>query len=505
MRISYLLVLLILSTCTLFSQSKLDSLVAVGNEQSFQFNFKQANKTFESIIKLYPESSLGYYFISRNSLWFYLANKDSASQNNFLTYLEIAKTKGELEFESSDEDPVFNFNLGNIYFLKSIYSSVEQNTMDAFWATKSAVSYFEDALDYDSKYSEPYLPLGTIKYAIGFVPGFLGWAISVAGLEGEKQDGLASIKKANENCSNCKVEASYHLGKLYTEYNAMYDSAEVLLSNIVLNYPNNELFLYQYAILQIDRKELKEAEAILNRILHNPNPKFSQTNALSMFLKGEVFFKQNKFEEAIIEYERFIEKTTTPDYTGIANYKIALSYEMIGEKLLAQKHYILARNGNHNIAEDSFADKMGKKLYDKKFSANDKTLIVAKNNFESGKYSEVLSVLQTIDIQNLSYEQSFNVNVLKINTYQNLNEFEKSSEIIEQYNESSSISELNQYVIFVYLTANQKFLEGSFSEVRELLDIAFDNFDETNNKLSRLLVNLSGKLLQWENNFEKIE
>ena len=494
MRFSFLLVLFITSTFTIFSQSKLDSLVAVGNEQSFQFNFEQATQTFETVIKLFPESSLGYYYISRNSLWFYLANKDSISENSFLKYFEIAKSKGELEYEDSEEDAVLNFNLGNIYLLKSIYSSVEQNTMDAFWATKSAVNYFEDAIDYDNKYSEAYLPLGTIKYAIGFVPGFLGWAISVAGLEGEKREGLANILKAYENCANCKTEAAYHLGKLYTEYNAMYDSAEVLLSKIVIDYPNNELFLYQYAILQIDRKELDKAEVILNKILHCQDPKFSLTYALSMFLKGEVFFKQNKFEEAIIEYERFIEKTTTPDYTGIANYKIALSYEMLDEKLLAQKHYILARNGNHNIAEDLFAYQMGKELYDKKFSDSDKTIIVAKNHFESGKYFEVLEVLKSIDIQNISFEQNFDANILKIDSYQNLNKFEKSALIISHYNENSDISELKQFVNFIYLSANQKYMESQFSESETLLDLAFDDIDATNIKLNRLLVNLSTKL-----------
>ncbi|MDA3860211.1 MAG: tetratricopeptide repeat protein, partial [Melioribacteraceae bacterium] len=397
MKLSLLVAILIASNLTLLSQTKLDSLITLGDELSFQFNFKQANKTFEEVITEFPNSSLGYYFLSRNHLWFYLANKDSISKNNYLKFFEIAMVKGELQYEKLPENAVVNYNLGNIYLLKSIYSSTEQNTMDAFWATKSAVNYFEDAIEYDENYFAPYLQLGTIKYALGFVPGFLGWAISVAGLEGEKQEGLRNIRTAFTKCENCKTEAAYHLGKLYTEYNAMYDSAEEILTHLVEVYPYNELFLYQYAILQIDQKDLPKAEEILNRILlGNTVPKFLQTYALCFFLKGEILFKQNKFIEAITEYEQFISKTISPDYTGIANFKIALAYEMLKEKLLAQKHYILARNGNNNIAEDSFADEMSKKLYDVKFSTNDKLMIVAKNNFESGKYSEALITVQKI-------------------------------------------------------------------------------------------------------------
>ena len=157
MKRTLLVAIFIASTFTLFSQTKLDSLITLGDEQSFQFNFNKAKKTFEEVIAEFPNSSLGYYFLSRNNLWFYLANKDSISKNNYIKYFEIAMLKGELEYEKFPKDPTINYNLGNIYLLKSIFSSTEQNTMDAFWATKSAVNYFEDAIEYDENYFEPYL------------------------------------------------------------------------------------------------------------------------------------------------------------------------------------------------------------------------------------------------------------------------------------------------------------------------------------------------------------
>ncbi len=495
MKFHCLLLFLFLSVSITYTQPKLDSLVSLGNEQSFQFQFKQANRTFETIIQLYPESSQGYYFISRNALWLYLANKDSVSKNNYLKNIAIAKMKGELELDNSSEDAEINYNLGNIFFLESIYNSTEQNTMDAFWATKSAVNYFEDAIEYNPNNFAPYLPLGTIKYALGFVPGFLGWAISVAGLEGEKHEGFSNVRVAFGKCKNCKTEAAYHLGKLYTEYNAMYDSAEVLLSKIVSEYPQNELFLYQYAILQIDKKNLNSALNLLNKILlKNSSPKFYGTYALSFFLKGEIYFKQSKFNEAIIEYEQFITRTNSPDYTGIANLKIAISYEMLDEKLNAQRHYILARNGNNNIAEDSNAEELSKNYYDHKFTINDKLLIEGKNLFEAGKYSEAIESLQKIDSENVSAELFFNLSIVKIDSYQRLNKYKKSSEIINKYLDNSEIVEFAEYAKYLYLSAYQKYNEGKIDDAKEVLEQAFDSINEQNNKLKRFLVNLSLKL-----------
>ncbi|MBU0475659.1 MAG: tetratricopeptide repeat protein [Bacteroidetes bacterium] len=495
MRYLLFIILFVTSTLTLFSKSKLDSLVSIGNEQSFQFNFIKAEKTFKTIIELFPESSIGYYLISRNSLWFYLANKDSSSKNKFNKFYKIALTKAEKEFENDSENALVNYNLGNIYFLNSIFNSSEKNSMDAFWSTKSALGYFEDAIDLDKNYYAPRLPLGTIQYALGFVPGFLGWAISIAGLEGDKLGGLENIKLAYYNCKSCKAEAAYHLGKIYTEYNAMYDKAEDLLSKIVKEYPQNELFLYQYAILQIDKRQLKKAEEILNHIIYEiPNPNFIQTYALSMFLKGEVLFKQNRFKEAIEEYEHFIAKTSSPDYTGISNLKIALSYEMLNEKLQAQKHYILARNGNLNIAEDFDANERSQKYFDLMFSDNDKLIIKANNFLESGKYLDANETLEKFDTKKMTKEAQFNSDLVKIDAFQNMNKFDKSLDVLNKYKDNSKFEGYKEFPKYLYLKSLQEFNDKKYSDSNDTFKLALNSIHDSDNKLQRLLVNLSMKL-----------
>lgn len=495
--------ILILTYANLFSQPKLDSLVSVGNEQSFQFNFTDANKTFETIINLFPESSQGYYFKSRNYLWFYLANKDSLSKNLFFKFHNIALQIAEKEYNLNKENAKLASNLGNVYFLNSIFNSSEQNSMDAFWSTKSAVGYFEDAIELDEKYFEPRLPLGTIQYALSFVPGFLGMAISIVGLDGNKKEGLNNINLALENCMNCKTEAAYHLGKIYTEYNAQYIKAEKLLSNIVNKYPNNELFLYQYAILKIDKRELQNALKILDRIIFGiEKPNFVQTYALSFFLKGEVLFKLNRFNESISEYEKFIQKTSSPEYTGFANLKIALAFEMLNEKHKAQKHYILARNGNENIAEDISATELSKIYFDKVFSENDKIIIKANNYLESGKYKEANYLLNDLDKKTMADESIFAANLIIVESLQNLDKFDKSFEILKEYDDNSEINSYKDASKFYYLTALQEFHNKQYSTSQENLDLAFDNIQESNNKLHRLLINLLQKLDEINNNFQ---
>jgi len=493
MRVFLLLMFLLGFTTSIFPQSTLDSLVSLGNEQSFQFNFSDAEKTFYNVINTYPQSSLGYYYLSRNNLWFYLANKDAFSKNQYEKYFELALERGEEELDLTPDNPKTNFNLGNIYLLKSIYSSIEHNTMDAFWATKSAVKYLEEATDLDENFFAPYLPLGTIKYALGFVPGFLGWAINIVGLEGEKSIGLNYIQKAYDRSEISRTEAAYQLGKIYTEYSAEYRKAEFYLSQIVAKYPKNELFLYQYAILQIERRDLDLAQKTLSTLFKNCNPpKFHQTYSLSFFLFGEVLFKQNNFSESIKYYNKFIETSTSYDYTGIANLKIAIANYMIGDRMKAKRNLLFARNGNENIAEDSYASKMSEKYFNENFSTTDSLIVLAQNNLESGKYQLSLKLLDKIEKSGLE-NKSEKIDEIKIECFQELGEWDKSDGILSQYFPLGKLDE-NAPTKIIYFQALNYYTKKRIDDAKDFLETAFEKIDKNNSKLMKLLINLRLKL-----------
>ena len=75
-----------------------------------------------------------------------------------------------------------------------------------------------------------------------------------------------------------------------------------------------------------------------------------------------------------------------------------------------------------------------------------------------------------------------------------LNKYKKSSEIINKYLDNSEIIEFTEYTKYLYLSAYQKYNEGEIDDAKEILEQAFGSINEQNNKLKRLLVNLSLKL-----------
>ncbi len=494
MKVFYYSILFLFLNTVLLGNRGLDSLLDLGKEYSYQFEFQKAQEIYEEIIQKHPNSPFALHSLSQNYLWFYLGSKDSLYKNLYKNYSEEAIRKAEVLYNKDEDDHELNNLIGNIYLLKSMLHATEGNSMDAFWAIKSSVSYFEDAVELDENYYDPYLGLGTIKYALSFVPGFLGWAISITGLSGDKEEGLRLVKLAYDRGKSSKTEGAYHLAKIYTEYNAEYDSAKIYLDYLIKDYPQNILFLYQYSLLMIDMKELEKAEETLTKIIDTDNEKFSQTNSFAIFLRAEIAFKQNDFSKAVLLYDEFLLATKSIDYTGLAHLKIGLCYEMLQNNLLAKKYFILARNGNLDIPEDMKAKKESYLLYDKKFTRNDKSIILAENYFESGKYTKSIDTISEIDMSELENDSAIKLKIIEAKSYLRLEKLIKAKEIVEYFQHDQRLSSSSYLAEYYLLLALIKYSERDYILSQDHLNSAFENCDKSDNKLMRQLINLKSKL-----------
>ena len=485
---------LLLINSVILGNIQLDSLIELGREYSYQFEFQKAHQIYKEAILKYPRSPVAKHYLSQNYIWFYLGSKDSSYKFLYKKQSEAALKSAELLYAENGDNAKLNNLLGQIYLLQSMMFATEGNSMDAFWSIKSSFSYFEDAINLYENYYDPYLGIGTIKYALSFVPGFLGWAISITGLSGDKREGLRLIKQAYDKGTDSKTEASYHLSKIYTEYNAEYDSAKIYLENLIHNYPNNILFLYQYSILLIETKELNRANELLVKIINLESAEFSQTTSFASFLIGEIAFKQNEFNKAILFYNQFLQSSRSIDYTGLAHLKIGLSNVMLKNDLIAKKYFILARNGNLDIAEDINAKDDSYLFYSKKFTDNDKNMILAQNYFENGKYEESLNTIAKVKFSDLNFNSRAKSRITEAKSHLSLGEIEKAKFVLEGFPNIKSVTSNFDIAEYFLIFAQIKYVEKDYNKSQKYLNSAFEYCDESNSKLKRHLINLETKL-----------
>lgn len=390
----FLLVLLFINA-TLFGQSQVQNLIHQGLDKAYNFEFDSAEKIFNKVIELKPNSPIGFYHIAQLHFWMYLGSRDQGEYQVFLKFANLAQQRVEKTLDKNPKDYQTQYLAGNLASFSAMMQASNNSSVDAFWSSKKAVKYFEETLELNPRFYDAYLGLGLFDYAMSFVPDFLKWAVNLSGLSSDKERGFHYIKTAFKKGTFDKTEASFHLSKIYTDYLAEYDSAFLHLQSLTARYPNNALFIYQYAVSLIKDKQLDKAVDVLNRVIKLNNKKLPQITALSYYRKGEIFFKKNQFKNAIYNYEKFLDSSRELDFTGFAALNTAICFKLLGNDIQFKQNLQLARGGNQDIFEDSYAKQRSDKYLAGGISHSEIKLIRMKNDLDAGKYKLVYDSLKT--------------------------------------------------------------------------------------------------------------
>ena len=395
MKTKYSILVFLLVNSFLFGQSQIQSLVQQGMNQAYNMEFDSAEKTFNRIIEIKPNSPQGFYRIAEIHFWIYLGSKDPGEYQVFLKFADLAQTRIDKILDDNSKDYQTMYIAGNLNSFRAMAQATNNSSVDAFWSSKKAVNYFEETLELNPKYYDAYLGLGLFDYAMSFVPDFLKWAVNLTGLTSDKARGFRYIKTAFRKGSSDKTEAAFHLSKIYTDYLAEYDSASSLLRNLISRYPNNTVFTYQYAVNLIKDKQFDRANGLLNRVIKLDNKKLPQVTALAYYRKGEILFKRNQFKAAIAQYEIFLDLSKDLDFIGNAALNTALSYKFLGNEAEFKKYLLLAKNGNQDIFEDSYAAQKSDRYMSNGITPVELKLVKMKNDLDAGLNKVVYDSLKT--------------------------------------------------------------------------------------------------------------
>jgi tetratricopeptide (TPR) repeat protein len=378
------------------ADKEIEDLVVKGLDKTYNFKWNDAEQFFKQIINKFPDDPRGYHYQSSVYLWYYLSSKNKKEYNNFLDFSDLTIEKANKQIENDPENKNLLYILGSNYTFRAIVYSKAEKYLDAAWATKKAESYLNKVLEIDSSYYDAYLGLGLYNFAVGQIPSAFKWALSLAGIDGDKALGIKFIRKCARNGYFSKTDAQYYLSQILSEILYDYDSASNYLKTLILKYPDNLLFSYSYASLEIKRHRLDQAQKMLEKIVVINNPNFVQLVSLSNFLLGDIYFKKNDFNSAIEYYLKFLLQTPDNDYTGIASYRLGICYEISGDTAFAKKFFEQAKNGNMDLDDDIYARRKGEIYLSRNLDSNEVKVIEAANEIDAGKYHSAYNNLYNL-------------------------------------------------------------------------------------------------------------
>ncbi len=474
------------------AQSAISKTVRRGLDYGYNFNWDKAEKVFQGLISKYPKDPRGYHYEASIYLWRYLSNQDKQNYNLFVQYSDTAIEKAKSVLEKNPENIELLYILGSDYSYRTLAFTKAEKFLDAVWASKKSDSYLSQTLSLDSTFYDAYLGLGLYYFGVGQIPSAFRWALSLAGIHGNKELGLKYIKLAAKEGNFSKVEAEYYLSQILSEFEFDYNSSSHYLQSLVSRYPDNMLFNYSLAVLDIKRKKLNEAENILEKIVTKEDSDFKQIISFSNFLMGDVYFKKNQFAHAKKYYLNFVSDPKDDDYKGIAYYRLAICYEITGDREESEKYFKLTDKGNMDLEDDIYAKREGE-IYSKRTLANTEIdLIKFSNMIDNGKFKAAIDSLSDL-LERVKTDR------LKSEVYLYLSD---AAYWLEKYNESLNYAVLSKALngfdekwikpYACYYAARASVKLGNYSEAKKFINEAesYSDFDYQK-KLKNLLSALS--------------
>lgn len=463
-----------------------------GIQAVYNFEFEKADQIFSAILKKNPDDLLANHFSATLSFWKYFGSNKKKYLDDFIRQSDITIGKAEQNLSTKPQNKETLYVLGASYGYRAMAFGKAEKFLDMIWASKKSNSYLEDLLEIDKNYYDAYMGIGLIKFALSQVPSGFKWALSMIGFKGDAESGFSYLKTAAEKGTYAKVEAAYYLSQLYAEYYFDYDLAKSYLNKLHRQFPENLLFTYSLAVIEVKGRDLSTAANLLKQLVKEQQSEFEQLLAYSKFLLGDVYFYKNQFEQAKEFYKQFLSSSQEKNYTGIANYRLALCYEFTNDRDSSKKLFQAAQNGNEVLDDDYYAKQKGELYQKRTVSDVEGSLIFCTNLLEQKNYDDVIDSMTVLLARNATLPQKDQMYLLvsEASFYQGKYDsalvFAKKSLGLQYHSESWTKPFACYYASMASLKKNDKATAESYFEKAG----SYDNFFYEN-KLKSMLKNLS--------------
>ncbi len=318
----------------------------------YRLEFDRAQREFEEIVRLSPESPAGYFALAALAWWRYSQNFDvqsglDAVEKDFMTNADKAIELSErMVDEGRDLDQAYFF-MGSAYGLEGRWYALKRSWWRAYTHGRKGRKYLKKCVALNPAVYDAYLGLGIFDYYAATLPGTLGLAAKLF-VGGDRRRGIEYVKLARDHGRFFKLEARFFLIEIYSmhekDFKAAYAECEALRE---LD-PTNMLFRVGEIMTHIQAKDwqgvLDECEAFLGAWQVKPQQGLEQQLAMIYLSAGDALLALKRYEEAAGWFTTGIMKTAYPE-KGWVTYcylRRAQALDLLGRREEALIDYRIA-------------------------------------------------------------------------------------------------------------------------------------------------------------------
>lgn len=269
MRTTLILRIFLLTVVTLCSSDKafsqwilqgglLDQQIHRGIELTYNMQYSDADRTFDSVIHQNPEHPSGYFYKAMVNFWRAVTNTDNTGYDEiYNAQLEESLKRAEKLLDSNEFDLAGLFYKGASLGMHARIFAIRPKWQDAITLL---VKDAKEGVRYLNKLEDKLPANGDIMFGRGLYNFYveaikedypsLSTLISFFAT-GNKRVGIQMMEYSAQRATYSRTEAMYELTKIYYNYEKDYFKANNYAQLLASKYPNNSAFLHYLAFAQV--------------------------------------------------------------------------------------------------------------------------------------------------------------------------------------------------------------------------------------------------------------
>jgi len=236
----------------------IDQQIHRGIELTYNMNYNEADRTFDSVIATDPSHPSGYFYKAMVNFWRAITNTDNTGYDvAYRAQLDQCIAHAEKLLEENETDVAGLFYKGAALGMRARIFAIRPNWSDAIGLllgdAKEGVKYLNKLEDKLPSNGDILFGRGMYNFYVEAIKEDNPALSPVIGFfaTGNKRIGLEMLEYSAKNATYSRTEAMYELMKInYTyekNYNHSYEFAKILASK----YPNNSSFLHYLGFCQV--------------------------------------------------------------------------------------------------------------------------------------------------------------------------------------------------------------------------------------------------------------
>jgi tetratricopeptide (TPR) repeat protein len=221
---------------------------------------------------------------------------------------------------------------------------VEKSWMDSLRSATTGRKTEQKILEIDPSFVDAHLGLGVHDYIVGSLPFYMRAFGFLAGIHGDRDDGIQEIEMVNRNGILSRYDAEILLAAIYRR-ERMPQRAIPLLKDAAARFPRNYLFRFEQVQMYSDLGDKESALRILAELedlrrTGAPGYRNIAPEKIEYF-KGNLLFWYGDLDPALTSLQQVVQKSQELDLNTVvmAWLRLGQVYDLKGERSEAIKAY----------------------------------------------------------------------------------------------------------------------------------------------------------------------